>query len=374
MAYTEDQKYWIWLGSVYGLGPKRFDALLTHVGRPQQVWEEFGPHMLPHLGTRAYEAVRQARNAAYLDGLFVALGRTGAVAVTRQDVEYPARLQTIADAPPVLFVLGRAALGDAYAVSIVGARNATAYGTRMARRIARELSRAGVTVVSGLARGVDSAAHRGAVDVGARTVAVLGSGVDVLYPPEHRMLAEEILARGGSIISEQPPGAPPKPHHFPARNRIISGMSGALLLVEAAKRSGAMSTVSFAAEQGREVFVLPGQADSALSTMPHALARDGARLVTCGREILEDMGWSPVPSGMEGRDAVTGVALPLTRQEQRAYDLLRGGAMDTDALVSALDIPPQELSVMLTMMELQGIVRKLPGRKIELTEREADGV
>lgn len=367
MAYTEGQRYWIWLAGVYGLGAKRFDALLAKCGQPQQVWEEIGPWMEPVIGAAAYAALRRARDAKAFDRLFESMERSGAVAVTREDSEYPPLLRAIQDAPPVLFVRGRVALADARTLGVVGARNGTAYGTRMARRLARDLSLMGVTIVSGLARGIDSAAHRGTVDAKARTVAVLGSGVDVIYPPEHRVLADEILANGGSIVSEQVPGTPPKGYHFPARNRIISGLSEGLLLVEAAKQSGAMSTVMFAGEQGREVLALPGQADSPLSRATHDLIRDGARLVTSAAEIFEDMGWER--PGALGDHRVTRV-LPLTQAEQKVYNLLAGGPMDTDALVEAAGMPPPELGALLTMLELQGVIRKLPGRRVELAGDE----
>lgn len=364
MSYTEGQKYWIWLSSVYGLGGRRFDALLDKCGPPQQVWEEMSTRMEPIIGAAAYDALKKARNAAYFDRLFEGLERCGAVAVTQMDTEYPSLLRSIVDAPPTLFVRGRTALGDPRQLAIVGARNCTAYGTRMARRIARDLARSGVTVVSGLARGIDGAAHRGAIDAGARTVAVLGSGVDVIYPAEHYALAEEILSHGGSIISELCPGAPPKPQHFPARNRIISGMTNGLLLVEAARRSGAATTVGFALEQGRDVFALPGQADSPLSATTHSLIREGARLITCAADIVEDMGWQG--AGEAGQHAGYSTAvLPMTQAEQRVFSLLAGGSMDTDALIEALSIPPSELNSLLTIMELQGIIRKLPGRKVE---------
>lgn len=372
MGYSDEQKYWIWLASVSGLGARRFDALLEKSGRPQQVWEEFGPWMEPLLGKQAYAALKNARNAAYFDRILESLERCGAVAITRADPEYPAALRAIVDAPPVLYVRGRVSLGDPRTLAIVGARNCTAYGTRMARRIARDLARTGVTVVSGLARGIDSAAHRGAVDVRARTVAVLGSGVDVIYPPEHLTLAEEILASGGSLIAEVPPGAAPLAHHFPARNRIISGMSEGLLFVEGAKKSGAMSTVRFAMEQGRDVFALPGQADSPLSDSPHALIRDGARLVTNAAELYEDMGWRRTL-----RDASTGIhyatqTLPLTQAEQQVYNLLAGGPADIDTLVETLEIPPPELNSLLTIMELQALIRKLPGRRVERITEEPE--
>lgn len=371
MAYSEDQKYWIWLASVHGLGVRRFDALIQ--GRkPQQIWEEMGAWTDALIGSQAYRALTAARNPQYFDRLFGELERIGAIAVTREDAEYPRYLRNVADAPPVLYVRGRAALSDARTLAIVGSRNCTAYGTRMARRMARDLTRSGVTVISGLARGIDSAAHRGAVDVQGRTIAVLGSGVDVIYPPEHRMLADEILECGGSIVSEQPPGASPRSQNFPARNRIISGMSEGLLLVEGAARSGTMSTVAYAAEQGREVLAVPGQADSPLSVSTHLLIRDGARLVTSAMDIFEDMGWQKQMKLKDSVEKPQTLNLPLTQAEQQVYNLLAGGPADTESLVESLRIPPPELNSLLTILELQGIIRKLPGRKVERIDQLED--
>lgn len=371
MAYSEGQRYWIWLASVYGLGAKRFDAIIAACGgSPQQVWEEIGPWMEPIVGGQAYAALQKARSAAYFDRLFESMARCGAVAITREDGEYPALLRAIPDAPPALFVRGRVAQDDGRTLAIVGARNSTAYGTRMARRVARELSQVGVTVVSGLARGIDSAAHRGAIDAAARTVAVLGSGVDVIYPPEHLTLSMEILDRGGSIVSELVPGAPPSAWHFPARNRIISGLSDGLLIVEAARQSGAMTTVTFALEQDRAVMALPGQADSPLSQSTHTLIREGARLVTCAADIYEDMGWGARGEAAALRAPRAAAVLPMTRAEQSVFNALSGGAADPDMLVEITKIPPPELNSLLTIMELQGLIRKLPGRKVERIESE----
>ncbi|MCL1963769.1 MAG: DNA-processing protein DprA [Firmicutes bacterium] len=364
MAYTKEQKYWIWLSSVYGLGAKKFDALLDACGEPQKVWENFGGWMEPLLGKRAYDALRAARNIRYAEELFVNLEQCGAAAITRNDPEYPPLLRAIPDPPPSLFVRGRADLADARTLAVVGARGCTAYGTRMARRIGHGLSEAGVTVVSGLARGVDSAAHQGALDARARTIAVLGCGVDVIYPPEHAALVEEILSNGGSVISELLPGTPPVGKHFPVRNRIISGLSQGVLLVEAGAKSGAMSTVTYAQEQGREIMALPGQADSPLSQSTNALIRDGGRLVTSVDEILEDMRWErKIQAAEDARN--TAPALPMTQAEQRVYNLLAGGPADTDALVDMAELAPPELNSLLTIMELQGLIRKLPGRKVE---------
>jgi len=365
MAYSREQKYWIWLSSVCGLGARKFDALMDACGQPQKVWEMFGGWMEPLLGKQAYDALGLARSVSYTEALFASIEESGVTAVTRNDSEYPPLLRAIPGAPPTLYVRGRANLSDARALAVVGARNCTAYGARMARGLARGLAECGVVVVSGLARGVDTAAHRGAVDAKARTIAVLGSGADVIYPEENTALAEEILENGGSVISELLPGTPPLGKHFPARNRIISGLSKGLLLVEAAKRSGALSTVMYAQEQGRDVMALPGQADSPLSEATNALIRDGAGLVTGVADILADLGWEQYPAKAEGPGQER--MKPLTQAEQRVYNLLAGGPADIDALVELAGIPAPELNSLLTILELQGLIRKLPGQKAERT-------
>jgi len=360
--YSEQQKYWIWLSSVNGLSPGRFDELLERFGPPQRIWEELGAWLAPFVGHALYEALQKARDARYFDQLFEAMQKASAVAVTREDAAYPKLLQTIAGAPPTLYARGAAVLDSAYPLAVVGARNCTAYGTRIARRIARDFSSVGGTVLSGLARGIDSAAHRGSIDAKARTIAVLGSGVDVIYPPEHQILVDEILAHGGSIVSELPPGTKPFPHHFPQRNRIISGMSAAVLLVEAAVHSGAMSTVAHALDQGREVLAAPGQADSPLSSSTHALIRDGARLVTSAKEIIDDLGWDLIPCASD----VSGAPPKMSQIERRLYALLSGGPAGIDALMEMMRVSAPEMNSLLTIMELQGIIRKLPGGKVIL--------
>jgi DNA processing protein len=303
-----------------------------------------------------------------LDGLLEKMRVAGIDAVTREEAGYPELLKAIPDAPPTLFVRGVATFDDAYPLAIVGSRHCTAYGLRIARRIARDFATVGGTVVSGLAYGIDGAAHMGSVDAKARTIAVLGNGLDRIYPKDNEALADEILACGGSLVSELPLGSAPKGQHFPQRNRIISGMSKGLLLVEAEKQSGTMSTVTHALEQGREVFAIPGQADSPLSVFPHALIRDGARLVTSAAEIIEDLGWGLMPD----HSGLGGTAPKMTEVERRLYALLLGGPADTDALMGAMGMNAAQMNSLLTIMELQGIIRKLPGRKVERVQRNMD--
>lgn len=363
MAYTQSQLAWIRLASVRGMGTQRFNLLLERFGSAAAVWEQ-PPEETAFLGRALNANLQQARSDAHMEALLRAMEKCGAVAVTREDGEYPALLREIPDAPPILYVRGCAMLDDARLVGVVGSRNCSAYGSRMARRIGRELAEMGVTVVSGFARGIDSFAHRGAIDVGGRTVAVFGSGVDVVYPPENQTLAEELLDGGGSIISANPPGTTPKAGVFPARNRIISGMSEGTVVVEASRHSGSLLTADFARAQGRELFAVPGQADSVLSAGSHQLIRSGARLVTGARDIVDDLGWHRPEIAIPTAQGAAKI-LPMTIDEQRLYNLLAAGPMDTDGLVEASAMPVDRVNSLLTTLEIQGIIKQTPGRMFE---------
>jgi DNA processing protein len=239
---------------------------------------------------------------------------------------------------------------DDASVAIVGTRRATPYGRQAAERIAAALAQAGVTVVSGLARGVDAAAHRSALEAGGRTIAVLGSGPDVIYPAEHRRLAEQIL-ESGAILSELPPGAKPDAQNFPARNRIVSGMTLGTLIVEAPMRSGALITASFAGDQGREVFVIPGSIFAECAGGTNALLRDGARLVRDGADILEDL-------GLGGRDpALMQTQMALSEDEHRLFDALSKEARHIDELADIAGLTASAASALMLTMELKGLVR-----------------
>ena len=371
MAYSQEQLAWIRLANVYRLGTQRFNALLERFGTAQAVWDAPPEEIEAILGKAQNRVLQDAREDDSLNRLLAALEKCAAVAVTREDIEYPALLREIPDAPPLLYVRGRTELNDLRAVAIVGSRNCSAYGSRMARRLGRELGETGVTVVSGFARGIDSFAHRGAIDAGGRTVAVFGSGVDVVYPPENLELVDELLEAGGSILSANPPGTSPTPRVFPARNRIISGMSEGTVVVEASQRSGAMLTADFARAQGRELFAVPGQADAVLSAGTNSLIRSGARLVTCARDIAADLGWHRPELSSPAAPRAAKI-LPLQPDEQRVYDQLAGGALDADALVEATGLPVDRVNSLLTTMEIQGIIKQIPGRMFERADEMED--
>jgi DNA processing protein len=276
------------------------------------------------------------------------------------DGRYPPLLAAIPDPPVVLWVRGHIEILARAAVAIVGSRAASAYGLEMAQRLAMDTCGHGLVVVSGLARGVDSAAHRGALTGGGATVAVLGSGADVIYPPEHRPLADEITDRG-AVVSEFPPGTPPLAHHFPLRNRIISGLSLAVVVIEAAERSGSLITAECALEQGREVMAVPGSVLNRRNGGSHGLLRDGARLVESAADVLDEIGVTPMQ------------ALTDHDSGSEAHPLLGfvtpGEAFDPDALVRASGLDAPAVLSALLGLEMSGVIRRVDGGRFVRCER-----
>lgn len=283
-----------------------------------------------------------------------ALSRAAARGVTvtgRFDDGYPATLAAVPDAPAVLWTLGSLDALATRCVAIVGSRAASPYGLAVAERFGHDLARAGVTIVSGMARGCDAAAHAGALAAGGRTVAVLGCGPDVVYPAEHDALHARI-AETGAIVSEWAPGTPPLSHHFPLRNRIISGLCRGTIVVEASERSGSLITAACALEQGREVMAVPGPIVGERHRGSHGLLRDGARLVSCADEVLEELGWTAVSAGV----ATVG-RLP----HPWLAHVPAGDACDLDTLARRTGQPPAVLLSLLMEWELAGFVRRVPG-------------
>lgn len=347
----EEAKYWVGFHRVPYVGPVRIERLIRHFGTLERAWSAPGRALTQVLDERAAESVQRTRGGLDLDVEMERIERAGIRVVTRQDAGYPRLLAEILSPPPVLYVRGSLLPEDDRAVGIVGTRRSTAVGREVAGRMAEGLAAARVTVVSGLARGIDAVAHEGALRAGGRTIAVLGSGPDVVYPPEHRGLAERIAA-SGAVISDYPPGRGPEAQHFPARNRIISGLSLGVVLVEAPARSGALITADFAADQGREVFVVPGSVLAAANAGSNRLLRDGASPVCGAEDVLEDLRLGG------GRPPVaTQQALPLGEDERRLLRLLGADPVHIDELAAAAGLPIAEASVLLLQMELAGSVR-----------------
>ena len=362
MDYGIMDQYWIWLSGVEGVGPKRFYQLLSIYGDARAVWDALGASVVPKemgfLGRPAIRALKEARDEAYFYRLFDQLDRREIRAITRLSGDYPSDLTSIYDPPPTLYMRGACPLNSDRMFAIVGSRRSTRDGQRAAREIAEALSRADVTVVSGMARGIDTCAHEGAIAGAGRTIAVLGCGVDVVYPPENGELMERILDSGGAVVSEYTPGTQPLPGHFPQRNRIISGLCQGTLLVEGAQKSGAMITVNCALEQGRDVFAVPGSIYSPLSATPNRMIVDGAIPVVSPWEILEHYRWASRP---EVSDANPHREIQLDPDEQKLVEPLREQELSFEELTQITGFNAAELNSHLTMLELRGIIVKVPG-------------
>ena len=303
------------------------------------------------------DRARERRVRAAADGVHV---------LAWNDPRMPASLLAIPDCPPALWYRGSLACFDAPAVAIVGSRGAAPVSLETAARIAADLAARGIVVVSGLARGVDSAAHRGALSAG-RTIAVLGCGVDRVYPAEHKTLAREI-ARTGLVISEYPPGTAPLPFHFPMRNRLISGLSRAVVVIEASEKSGSLITAACALDQGREVMAVPGTVLGGRNRGGHALIRDGAKIVECADDIVVELGWIPgsEPGSISGTGSGGSLDPPSTAASAISADpVLRGmdagHPYDLDALVTVSGLTAPRLLPHLASLELRGLIRRVGG-------------
>lgn len=291
------------------------------------------------------------------------LRRSGARLLSRDDPDYPRNLREIPDPPPLLFVRGALEERDRYAVALVGSRQASPYGKSVTTRLARELSQAGLTVVSGGAIGIDTAAHRATVEAGGRTLVVLGCGLDVPYPRENQRLFEQIVAEErGALLTEFPLGATPEPWRFPLRNRVISGLSLGVVVVEAGEQSGALLTASLAAEQGRDVMAVPGNVDRPGSKGCNGLLKDGAILVEEAADVLRALNILSLESPRPAPAAsMSRTAAHLPEIQRRLLENLDLTPRHIDALAADVRMSPIEVSVQLTMLELSGLVRRLPG-------------
>jgi DNA processing protein len=283
--------------------------------------------------------------------------QSSAHSIYRDNPAYPPLLATIVDPPDELWVRGNAGLLAAEAVAIVGSRAASHYAMDIASALAFDLARTGLVVVSGMARGVDGAAHRGALEAGGATVAVLGCGVNVVYPEEHAELMLKI-ATTGAVVSELPPDTPPLPHHFPLRNRIISGLSRAVVVIEAGEKSGSLITARCALEQGRDVMAVPGNALTGRNRGSHALLKDGAKLVEGVGDILEELGLRGAPPGVASSNLLMHNGLILNMQVGETYGLDELGALS--------GLPASEILPALTELELQGQVIRIVGGRFAL--------
>ena len=352
-----------------GLGPVLQTRLLNRFGSAAAVFNASGSELLSISGISAKlsAALTAGRHCESAIEELDKAQQHGISVVTRNSQDYPRSLVEICDPPPILYIKKELEPTDTMAVAIVGSRHCTHYGRTQAERLAAGLARAGVTVVSGLARGIDAAAHRGALDAGGRTIAVCAPGLLTIYPPEHDKLADEIVSQG-ALISESPLDRGPQRGLFPQRNRIISGLSLGVVIVEAGRRSGALHTARHAMEQGREVFAVPGRIDSPASEGCHDLIRDGVTLIRDVQDILETLG-PPVEPVQTADDRTVHVPreLNLTDQEQAILNLIDTAATPIDQVLVQANMPHSRVLSTITVLEMKKLVRRLPGSFLERT-------
>jgi DNA processing protein len=340
---------WLRLSLVAGLGGNGLRKLLTAFGLPQQVLAAGRGALAKIVSNEIADRILSDQDGAAVDAALEWAADDGRAIITLADGDYPQQLLQIADPPALLYAWGRRELLARPSLAIVGSRNATPQGVSNAQQFARAFSAAGLTIVSGLALGIDTAAHQGALEAAGSTIAVLGTGADSLYPPRNRALGERI-AREGLIVSEFPLGTPPHGSNFPRRNRVISGLSRGCLVVEAALASGSLITARLAAEQGRDVFAIPGSIHSPHSKGCHALIKQGAKLVESAEDLLQELG-------------LKGHAAPPAADPQAGGLLAHLGydPCDIDTLCARSGLTAESVSAMLLRLELDGKVASLPG-------------
>jgi len=350
------RKYWVGFNIVPAIGPAKVRALLDHFGDLESAWHaDVGALKQAGLDRRAIQNLVTLRKKLDLDAEMEKLEKHHVTALTWQDDAYPSILKQIYGPPPVLYVRGAWLPKDEWMVAVVGTRKATVYGKEVARMLGQDLARNRVTVVSGLARGIDSVAHQAALDAGGRTIAVMACGLDRIYPPEHRSMAYAMLEHG-AWVSDYPLGTLPEARNFPPRNRVISGLCLGVIVVEAGEKSGALITVDFALEQGREVFAVPGGIFSPGSAGCNRLIQNGAKMVLGVQDVLEELSLTMVEHHVQAR-----ATLPADQTEAQLLQLVSDVPIHVDEICRQSQLPIQQVSSTLAMMELKGLVRQVGG-------------
>jgi len=354
------------LSQLPGIGPltlaKLLEAFSTAAGVLQA--SEDALRVVPGVGPKLIRTIRHAADHVDVNQIIAWCAAHGVSILASDQAVYPQLLLDLPDAPPILFVQGQLLPSDELSVAIVGTRHATVYGRQQAERIAFGLAKAGITVVSGMARGIDTAAHQGALDAGGRTIAVFGCGIGHIYPPENEGLAKAIAA-AGALVSEYAPDARPRGGMFPQRNRIISGMTHATLVIEAPERSGSLITARTACEQGREVMALPGNVNSRASQGTNLLIRDGAKLVRNVEDILECLGpLAHSVSTSDGRDVRRPAEVLLNDQERLVLDCIQCEPTSIDRVVSTTQLATQHVLATISVLEMRKLIRRLSNQYV----------
>lgn len=356
----EDIKYWLWLNSIEGVGPVLIKKLISYFKSPENIWDTKIHELLKvdGLGQILAKKILMSRDKYDLDSELNKLEKHNVEIITLKNKLYPKLLKNIYDPPPLLYFKGTLC-ADENLVAIVGSRDASHYGLKIAYEIAYELAKRGITVVSGMARGIDTAAHKGALDGKGRTIAVLGCGLDIVYPRENKELMNTIFHKG-AVISEFPIGAQPNAQHFPQRNRVVSGISNGVVVVEANIKSGSLITADFALEQNREVFAVPGQITSNQSGGTNNLIKQGAKIVTTVEDILEEL-------NIENNNKLVAindeVKYNLGNDEKVIYSSISNLPIHLDNIIKNTNFTINKLNTIITLLELKGIIKQLPGKQ-----------
>ncbi len=355
-----EEIYLMWLTHVEGFGFKRVSQLLEHFGSAEAIWKAEPAEIrnIPGIGEKMAELLLSSRDETQLNDWIIELEEKGIDFYSYWHPRYPALLKTISNPPLGIYVRGELPDNDIDTVAIIGARKCSRYGATVAYDIAKELGRTNVIVVSGMARGIDSEGHKGILDGGGKTIAVLGCGVDICYPQENRELMERII-KNGCIISEFPPGMPGLPQNFPSRNRIIAGLSKMVVVVEAGKKSGTLITADMALDYGREVFVVPGNVTSALSKGTNELIKQGCPIITEGNDILIALGIAYKETEKVKFKIKT--AENISVEEKEVYDLIEAELpISAETLCRKLHKDIQDVQYILSLLELSGYIVKIP--------------
>lgn len=364
----DEKKYWVGFNLIKGIGAVRMQGLVSYFGDLESAWRASPADLAgAGLGLKLIERVIQARENVDMDKVWDRIENQGIKILTWQDDVYPQRLKEIDQPPPVLYIRGDYLPDDLFAVAIVGTRRVTPYGRQITEELSSFLAANGLTVISGLARGVDAIAHQTALKAGGRSIAVLGSGVDKIYPPEHRGLAEQMMERG-AIVSDYAPGTPPDASNFPPRNRIIAGLSLAVVVVEAGETSGALITAEFAAEQGREVFAVPGSILAPQSKGTNKLIQKGALPLLSVNDLMQALDITRV-----GEQKAARKIMPSDATEAKLLSVLGSEPLHVDEIRNQSELPIEKVSASLALMELKGMVRQVGGMNyVAVREAQAD--
>ncbi len=354
----ERTKYWVGFNHIRGIGPVRLERLLQHFGDIRSAWEARSYQLsAAGLSDNLSRQLIQTRENICLDEIMETILEAGIKVYYWDHPNYPERLRRITQSPFVIYLKGDLIEEDIWGIAIVGTRRYSDYGRQVTGELARMLAGYGITVISGLARGIDGIAHQNSLDAGGRTIAVLGSGIDKIYPPEHKKLAERIVCQG-ALISDYPIGTPPDGSNFPPRNRLISGLSKITIVIEAGKKSGALITAGYAAEQGKEVFAVPGKITSPVSKGTNLLIKQGAHPLLSAQDVLDLLNMSLITE-----QRMVKKTLPSDPREALLFQAVGDEPQHVDEICTLVNLPIEEVTSTLALMELKGMVRKTFGMK-----------